>query len=311
VIELITIVAPVFAVVAVGFFVRRAGLVGDRGTKRVVLFVFNAAIPVMLFRTMLGTNFPAEIQWGFLLAFYGAAFLTYGAGLGVAHYGFKRPRAELAIYGMGAGFSNTVMLGIPLLLGAFGEEATVPVFLIIAFHSITLLPVSVLLIQTGRGQSERSLAGLWQLLLDVLTNPIILGLTLGLIANYFDVTLPGLIDSAIAPLAAIAIPCALIALGLSLGGYPLSGDLKPALSMAALKLAVHPTLAWIIAVPVLGLGTPWAQVAVVMASMPSGAMVYLFGARYDAAPDVAARTVLIASAMSVVTVSVWMVLMGA
>lgn len=310
-IELISIVAPVFGVVAVGYFVRRLGWIAERGTKRLVLFVFNAAIPVMLFRTMLETDFPDQIQWGFLLAFYGAAFLTYGAGIAVAHYRFKRPLEELAIYGMGAGFSNTVMLGIPLLLGAFGEEATVPVFLIIAFHSITLLPVSVVLIQTGRGKGERSVAGLWQLLLDVLANPIILGLGFGLVANYFGVTLPGLVDTVSAPLATIAIPCALTALGLSLGGYPLTGDLRPALSMAALKLLLHPMLAWIIAVPVLGLGTPWAQVAVVMASMPSGAMVYLFGARYDAAPDVAARTVLVASAMSVVTVSLWMVLMGA
>jgi len=310
VIQLLSIVAPVFGVVAVGFAIRRTGLIAETGTKRLVLFVFNAAIPVMLFRTVLGTDFPDQIQWGFLIAFYGAALATYASGFGLAHFAFGRRSAERAIYGMGAGFSNTVMLGIPLLLGVFGEEATVPAFLIIAFHSITLLPISVVLIQTGQGNGERSMAGVGRLLLEVMANPIIVGLALGTGANMLGLTLPRFLDAATAPLATVAIPCALTALGLSLGGYPLSGDLKPALVIAGLKLILHPTLAWIIAVPLLGLGTPWAQVAVVMASMPSGAMVYLFGARYHAAPEVAARTVFAASALSVVTVSVWMVLMG-
>jgi predicted permease len=83
----------------------------------------------------------------------------------------------------------------------------------------------------------------------------------------------------------------------------------PAFTIAGLKLILHPLLAWVIAVPLLGLGAPWAPVAVLMASMPSGAMVYLFAARYDSAPKIAALTVLVASASSVVTISVWLALM--
>jgi hypothetical protein len=52
-------------------------------------------------------------------------------------------------------------------------------------------------------------------------------------------------------------------------------------------------------------------VVVVMAGMPSGAMVYLFGARYETASDVAVGTVVVASAASVVTLSILLVLMGA
>jgi len=308
--ELISTLAPVFGIVTVGFLVRRLGVLGERGTKRLVFFVFNAAIPVLLFQTMAGVDFPERIEWGFLFAFYGAAFLTYASGIAVAHFCFKRPVEELAIYGMGAGFSNTVMLGIPILLGAFGDEAALPVFLIIAFHSITLLPVSVALIQAGRGNGERSVQGAGRLLLDVLANPIVVGLACGLGANFFGFRLPGPVDTVALALATVAIPCALTALGASLAGYPLTGDLAPAFTIAGLKLIIHPFLAWIIAVPVLGLSAPWAPVAVVMAGMPSAAMVYLFGARYNAAPDVAARTVLIASLMSVVTISVWLLLMS-
>lgn len=74
---------------------------------------------------------------------------------------------------------------------------------------------------------------------------------------------------------------------------------------------MQPLVAWILLVKVLGLGVPWAPVAVVMAGMSSEAMVYLFGARYETAPEVAASVVVISSAASVVTLSVLVVMMGA
>jgi predicted permease len=304
-------VAPVFGVMAVGFVGARLGVIRPRGARWLVLFVFNAAIPTMLFYRIAAIDFPEQIQWGFLLAFYASAFATYAIGMAAARFLFGRPLEEQAIYGLGAGFSNTVLLGIPLMASAFGPEATLPVFLIITFHSATLLPVTVALIAVGRrreGQSARFRAV--GLLAEVLANPIILGIVLGVVANATTLALPGPVDALASLLATLAIPCALLALGASLAGYPQTGQLRPASLLAVLKLVVHPLLAWVIAVPILGLGAPWAPVAVVMAGMPSGAMVYLFGARYESASDVAAGTVVVASAASVVTLSILLVLMG-
>ena len=307
---LFTTIAPVFGVVVIGFLAVRLGVLGQVGTRRLVFFAFNAAIPVMLFQRLATIDFPDRIEWGFLFAFYGGAFTAYAGGMAVARFGFGRAIDEQAIYGMGAGFSNTVMLGIPLLLTAFGPEAMLPVFMIIAFHSATLLPISVALIQAGRGQRNKGATfGVASLTLEILANPIIVGILLGLAANLVGLRLPGPMDRAAELAATIAIPCALIALGASLAGYPLVGDLGPASVLAALKLTVHPLVAWIIAVPILHLGAPWAPVAVVMAGMPSGAMGYLFSARYQVATGVAARTVLVSSAASIVTISVLLVLM--
>ena len=308
---LVTTVAPVFGVVVIGFLAVRLELLGPAGTRRLVLFAFDAAIPVMLFQRLATIDFPDRIEWGFLFAFYGGALTAYACGMAVARFGYGRTIDEQSIYGMGAGFSNTVMLGIPLMLSAFGPEATLPVFMIIAFHSATLLPITVALIKAGHGPNG-SVARfrVTKLALEILANPIIVGILLGLSANFVGLRLPGPIGQTAELVATIAIPCALIALGASLAGYPLVGDLGPSSMLAALKLTVHPLVAWVIAVPILGLGAPWAPVAVVMAGLPSGAMVYLFSARYQVATGVAARTVLISSAASTVTTSVLLVLMG-
>ena len=304
-------IAPVFGIIAAGFVAVRLGWLRPVWVRRLVLSVFNGAIPVMLFYRIATLDLPERIEWGFLFAYYGSAFVTYGAGMAVGRFAFRRPLGEQAIFGLGAGFSNTVLLGIPLLVTAFGPEATLPVFLIIAFHSATLLPVSVVLLEGGRPREGKDAGGrILGLLVEILANPIIMGILLGFAANAASLALPRPVEFVARVMAEIAIPASLVALGASLAAYRLKGQIGPAAVLSGLKLVVHPLIAWVIAVPILGLGSPWAPVAVVMAGMPTGAMVYLFGARYDTASDVAAGTVTVASAISIVTLSVLLVLMG-
>jgi len=297
---------------AVGFVLVRIGLIGEAGVRWLVLFVFNAAIPIMLFYRIATIDFPAQIAWGFLFGYYASAFAAYGLGMLSARFFFHLSIDEQAIHGLGAGFSNTVLLGIPLMLSAFGDQAPVPVFLIISFHSATLLPISILLIEGGRQPGgQASQFRIARLILEVLANPIILGILLGLVTNLLGLTLPGPVEAAAQVMVWVAIPCALLALGSSLAGYRLEGQIGPAAVLTGIKLVVQPLLAWVLVVPILGLEAPWAPVAVLMAGMPSGAMVYLFGARYEAATEVAASVVVISSGVSVVTLSILLVLMGA
>ena len=104
-------------------------------------------------------------------------------------------------------------------------------------------------------------------------------------------------------LGAAAGPCALFAMGASLATYPLTANVLSTLPLVALKLVVHPLLVWVLAVPVLGLEGVWVPVAVLMASMPTGINVYLVATRYEAGTTVAARTIFLSTAISVLTIS--------
>jgi predicted permease len=295
---------------ALGFAAARTRVLDEAGVRGLVLFVFNFAIPVLLFRSIGGIRLPEDVRWGFLVAFYSGSFTAYLLGMAGGRILFRRPLDHQAIFGMGAAFSNTVLLGIPIVLTAFGPEATLPLFLIIAFHSAVFTPLTVGLIQAGRGQGVSLMKQARGVVLEVVRNPIVLGLGAGLAANLTGLVLPSALDRGAELLGAAAVPCALFAMGSSLGIQPLVGDVPPALFLTSIKLIVHPLVVWVVAVPVLGLGGLWAAVAVTMAAMPSGVNVYLFGARYEAAPGVAARTVLLSSLGSVVTIAVVLALLG-
>lgn len=300
---LLGIVAPIFGIMILGHLAVRIGGLGDGAVQGLVIYVFNFAIPVLLFRSLATTQIPPDIQWGFLLSYYGGAITVYALGFASGRWVFRRPLADQAMFGMGASFSNTVLMGIPILLTAYGTEATLPALLIIAFHGPFLMSLTAGIVQVAR-VGEVSLAQQARgVLLDVVRNPIIMGLLLGIAMNLSGLAIPGPLDRMAEMLGASAVPCALFALGASLAGYPLVGDVPPALLLSTFKLVVHPLLVWVLAVPVLGLHGIWVPVAVTMAAMPSGVNVYLFGARYDAAAGVTARTVLVSTVISVATLS--------
>lgn len=300
---LLNTIAPVFGIMVLGFLAARTRMLEEPGVEGLVVFVFNFAIPLLLFRSLATTELPEDIRWSFILSFYGGSFACYAIGMAMGRRLFRRSLDQQAIFGMSAGFSNTVLLGIPIILTAYGPEATLPIFLLIGFHGPTLMPLTTALIQVGRGREVTVTQQIRTVALELVRNPIIMGLLAGLLANLAGVRLPDGLDRAVDLLGSSAVPCALFAMGASLAGYPLFGDVAPAVLLAGVKLLLHPLLVWILAVPVFGLDGIWVPVAVTMAAMPSGVNAYLFGARYEAAPGVAARTILLGTLLSVGTLS--------
>lgn len=306
---LLHVVAPVFGIAALGFVAARSGILKPGGVDGLVAFAFNVAIPALLLRSMARLDMPEDIRWSFLVAFYSGSVTVWALGITVARNAFHRRLDDGAIFGMGAAFSNTVMMGIPVILTAFGPEATLPLFLIISFHSATFMPLTAGMIQWSRGRGVTWGAQLREVARVLAQNPIIVGLAVGLALNLTSVAIPGPLDRTLELLGAAAVPCALFAMGAAVAGYHLTGDLAPAGALVLLKLLVHPLIVWTVGRWLLHLDGLWLDVAVVMAGMPSGINVYLFGARYEAAADVAARTVLLTSLLSVATLSTLLVLL--
>jgi len=301
---------PVFGLMALGYVSARRQIVDQGGVQGLVMFVFTFSIPALLLSSVATLEVPADIDWGFLVAFYAGSFATWGMGIFVGRVVFGRPLADQAIFGLGAAFSNLFLIGLPVVLTALGPEASFPMLVIIGFHSATFMPLTVILVQAGRSDSGGFASRMASVLADVLRNPVIIALAAGIALNVVGIGFWPPVASLLDLLGNAAIPCALFALGGSLYGYPIGGEAAPSVVLAGLKLIVHPLLVWVIAVPVMGLEGLSVEVAVLMAAMPSAVFVYLFGARYQAATEVAARTVLLTSVASFVTLSIVLALLG-
>ena len=300
---LIDIILPVFGTVFIAYLVTRFGLFPQSAVDGLSKFVFNFAIPPMMFHTMARQTLPDPIEWEFLISFFGAGYVIWFLGMLISLWWFRQDFAHASLAGMTGAFGNTVLLGIPLILTTYGEAGTLPVFLIIAFHSWQWFAVVTILVEGGRGQKGALLAIPWAIAKSLATNPILIGVLLGLAWNMFDLPLPKPVVDITQFLGRAALPCAVFAMGASLAAYRLGGAITEALVGSALKLVLFPALTYVLATHVFSMDPLWRNVAVIVAALPVGVNVYLFADRYNAGTQAAATSMLLSTFLSFGTIA--------
>ena len=289
----LTIVAPIFILIALGFLSVRTGLVSRNAGDGLSEFVFVLAIPALLFRTVATSDLPAVNPSYYWLAY----FIPLAICWCLASFAAKRlgrNSREQAIIGFSAAQSNTVMIGIPLILGVFGDAGKVPVVLLLIVHLPVTMSVVTLLVEGGSGAKAGK-----KLVVSLFTHPILLGIFLGLAWRLSGMTLPEIPRSFLKFLGDAAAPCALVATGMALNQVSLRGSHLMIAIVTSLKLALHPVLVWIFAAKVLMLPPVWIGCAILFAACPTGINAFLVAERYKTAEAVASGAIAFSTIMAV------------
>lgn len=307
--QLLSIVLPTFGVIGLGCLAGRLGLLGPRAGDGLSDYVFLIAVPALIFRTLAEGAPVAENPWGYWAAYFGGVIVVWTIAMVLAGRAFGRGRRERAIHGFSSAQSNTVLVGVPLILNVYGEAGAAPLFLLLAIHLPIMMSAAALLIESADGGPRGAIAK--RLVRTIVTHPIILALAAGVAAKSAGVAPSGAVKALVDQLAATASPCALVAMGLALRRFGVFSDVRAVLTITALKLIVHPLIVWALAFHVLGVPPVWAGVAVLFAAMPCGINAYLVATRYKVAETTASSAVAVSTALSVVSVSVWLVVLGA
>lgn len=304
--EIAVIVLPVFGMVAVGYGAAKVGLVTDKASDGLAEYVFSLSLPVLIFKTLSEARLPEAQPWGYWISYFAGAFLVFGLAMLAARKLFGRGHQESVIHGFAAGQANTVFVGVPLILRAYGEEGAVPLFLLIAIHLPVMMVAATLLLEGSAGFSRATVI---RLLKALAFNPILIGIYAGGLGRVVGIQATGVPKQIMDMLSASATPCALISLGLSLKHYGIRGDVRPAALISGLKLMGHP-LAVLLLTMIFPMPPVWAGVAVLFAAMPSGINGYLLAQRYGVAVGTATSAVSLSTGLAVVTIAFWLYVLG-
>ncbi|MDP1732224.1 MAG: AEC family transporter [Devosia sp.] len=303
---ILNVVIPVFAIIGLGYFAVRFRLYPTEGVRGLVAFVNNFATPCLLFQAMLTSDFGTAFNWSIIGPFYAGSLFSLVAGTIIAVKFFGNRPGEGVSSGFAAMFTNTVLIGIPIMQRAYGEGSLPVVFSIIAFHAPMLITIGMLVMELVRRDGAPLHRALGVAALRIVQNPLLWGVGLGLLANAYELELPEPGTAFLTMMSAAVLPAALFGLGGALNEYRLSENWAQALAMSSFKLVIHPTIAWVLMVPVLKLDPEIARYGVLLAAMPTGINAYVFATYYNRAVNVATNTVLISTVASILTVSVWL-----
>lgn len=301
-------IAFVFGLVGLGYAAGWTGLLRPHVGDALTDFAVVVAVPALLFRTMIGIDFGGASPWGLWAAYFSAIPVVWAAGHLVATRGFGRDAAAGVVAGIAASFSNLLLLGIPFILGVFGQPGIEVLSLLLAVHLPVMMAASIVSfewVRRGEAAAPSPLRVLRDFLRNLLSNPLIVGILAGLAWRVTGLPMPSLGMRFIDAFAGIAGTVALFAMGLGLRRFGISGNVKPALALAALKLFLLPALA---------LGTAWAaglppltaKVVVVAASLPTGVNPYLIASRFGTGQMLASNTMTISTAAAALTTGFWL-----
>ena len=305
---LVETVLFVFGLVALGYLAGATGYLRSETGDALSEFAIGVALPLLLFRTMIGADFHGSAPWSLWAAYFIAVTVAWTAGHLVTTRMFGRDGQAGVVGGVSSAFSNLVLLGIPFMLGVFGQEGFEILSLLVSVHLPTMMMASIILFEMfgpRRSEPMHPVVIIRDFLRKILTNPLIVGILAGLAWRATGVPLPGLATRFVDALANIAGPVALFAMGLGLKKFGISGNIKPALALSVLKLMLMPAVAllfaWLFGLPPLS-----AKVAVAAASLPSGVNSYLIATQFGTGQALASNQMKIATACAVVTTAFWL-----
>ncbi len=306
----VLIVAPVFALIAAGYAAVLFRFVSETANKGISEFAFSIAIPALLFRTVVVSEFPSVSAVQVWVAYYGALALCWGAALLMSSV-LGQEREDGAVFAIGSVYGNIVMLGIPLTLSALGSQAAGPMALILSVNTPLLWLCGTLqMAWIDRKQAGSAASLLLPIILDLARNPIMLAIGLGLLWRFTGFGLHPVVDRTVELLAQAGSPTALIALGINLFRFEIRGAKLGIVLMCALKLLAMPAIAWTLA-HLLQLPPLVTGVVVLFAAMPTGANAYIFAVQYQRLVNPVSGAVALGTLLAAVTLPLVVVLVTA
>lgn len=288
--------AALVAVIAVGWIVGRTGTLGPDAGGVLSRLSYYVATPALLLLTLAKAD-PAALLSAALVATAGSAVLSALLYVAVARWRWRPTPARLATGALASSYVNAGNLGVPISVYVLGDASFVaPVLL---FQVLVMAPVGLAVLAGSHTAGEARPR--WRLLTQPLRTPVVVGCGLGVLVAATGVDLPSLVREPVELTAALAVPAALLAYGMSLHGAPrpASGDRAPRVWLAvALKAFAQPALAYALGRWVADLSGVALLAVTVTSALPTAQNVFVYASSYDRDTLVARDVVLLSTVLS-------------
>jgi malonate transporter and related proteins len=231
------VVAPVFLLVALGYFVKRINVINENFVDVTSKFVFNVSLPALIFINIAEIDLRSAIDMNLIFYIYAATLISFFLVWILSIPFIKEPK-NLSVFVQGAYRSNYAIVGLAIISKLFGDSALGKASIILAFI-LPLYNILAVIILTVPFRKERKM-NLKGTLTEIILNPLIIGVIVGLPFSYFMIKIPSVIQYTIEFLAELALPLALIGIGGSLNLQNIKRASGLAFTSSIIKVVIIP-----------------------------------------------------------------------
>jgi len=310
----LTVCAPLFAMVAFGAVLKRTGALSDEAHRFMTGLVYRYSLPVLVFTGVCRTDFQSLLNPAIIVGTLGsAAVLALVCALASLMLAREMRGPVITV----AYLANLSYLGFPLAKNAFGEEGLVYAGIVNAFAMPTFVVVGVLILSLGMREKESRAAQMKVALLNpvvvaafagILTSLLVHETAVGTILEGSEVArrLVGIGSAVLDPIAVVGLPLALMAVGASLSFTHVRRHVVLLGICALLKLVAAPLLTlalchWLFP----GAERAAVGTAVLLMACPVSVALYIISGRFKTEPEFVAAALATTTAASCITIPIW------
>lgn len=295
---------PIFLIMLFGWFMNRADILDDNTTKKLNKFAFDILLPALLFMDLSQADFKAVWDTEFVLfcLIVTAISIAFVTALSFLHKD-KSERGEMI---QASYRSSAAILGIAFVNNIYGHSEMAALMIVGTVPLYNIAAVIILSVTSpNREKSGNKIKLVLKTALDVIKNPIILGILIGIVWSLLDIPQPVILTKTVSYLSVMATPVSLLALGASVKIKNIKEKLPTATFITFIKLIFFCAVFLPVAVRLGFRGEKLVALLVMLGSATTGTC-FIMCRNFGHDGTLTACTVMLSTLLSSFTLTFWL-----
>lgn len=302
----INVTIPIFLVMVLGWWLKQVNMLDSNFVTVANKFNFKVTLPFMLFRDISAVDIRAVFDLEYVLFCAVASSVCFWAIWGGAKLLLK-DRSLTGAFVQASFRSSAAVMGLAFIQNIYGQSAMGPLMIVGAVPLYNIYSVLVLTFE-GSQEGVDKKGKIREACMNILKNPIIIAIFLGLSVSLCGIHFPALVDKTVQNVAQMATPLALVTLGAGFEGRKALAKIKPTLVAAFLKLVVQPAV-FLPAAAALGFGREKLIAILIMLAAPTTPSCYIMAKNMGHDGTLTASVVVATTLLSAFTLTGWIFLL--
>ena len=323
---------PIFLVMIIGGLIKKWGIIDDNFVNKANKYVFNVALPFLLFKDIASSDIRSQFDIRFVLYCMIVTTVCF-VGIWIFTELFMKDDSQKGSFVQGAFRGSAAILGIAFIQNVYDSSGMAPLMIVSAVPLYNIFSVVVLTFkahpeneqkENEQGENKKKEneqnehkkkengkpdgGNIRKSIVNIVKNPIIIGIVLGIPFSVLGVTFPPIIDKTINSIAQTATPIALIAIGAGFEGRKAIKKIKPTVISSFIKLIGQAALFLPLAIA-MGFRNQELMAILIMLASPSTVSGYIMAKNMHNDGVLASSIIVVTTLLSAVTLTGWIFLL--
>ncbi len=303
----INVTFPIFLVMVIGWALKQQGMLNDNFVAVANKFNFTVTLPFMLFRDISAVDIYGTFDLKYVLFCAGSSSICFWGIWGLTKL-FLKDKSMRGAFVQAAFRSSAAVMGLAFIENIYGSSAMGPMMIIGAVPLYNIYSVIVLTFEAEQTEEGRDTSKIKQAVINILKNPIIIAIFLGIVAALLGIDFPVIIDKTVDNVAKMATPLALVAMGAGFKGREALAKMKPTLAAAFVKLIAQAAIFVPVAAKMGFTGEKMVGILIMLAA-PTTPSCYIMAKNMNNDGDLTASVVVATTLLAAFTLTGWIFLL--